>query len=303
MDIALDSPRRREFSLLRRRARQACRLGRFEEALGLYERAWGWAERHGEPDDLDRALCGRASVAIELGRGDALLADLRAVLMRSANNENCFLAANNIGRAYELQRQHKKAAFYARIARDHARRVSSREWLASAHNLLGNACLAESLLDEAIQEYGAALELVPASMTTWRALIEQNLGYAYSTRGEHMTGLRLLWSSMRTLRAAGAARYTTAVRLDLAFTYLEIERPERALLHARRATADAAGNQDREALKNALYLCGEAANRLGLGNEPRACYERLQRDFFRGNDRLPDFLLTVGVRKMLSLRA
>jgi tetratricopeptide (TPR) repeat protein len=303
MDITLDSPRRRDFSLLRRRARQAYRLGRFEEALALYERAWDWAQLHGCPDDLDRALCGRASVAIELRRGDDLLSGLRAVLMRSANNENCFLAANNIGRAYELQRQHKKAAFYARIARDHARRVSSREWLASAHNLLGNACLAESRVEEAVVEYSAALELVPAAMTTWRALIEQNLGYARATQGDHQTGLRLLWRSLRALRSAGAARYTTAVRVDLAFTYLEAERPQRALLHARRAMAEATGQDDGDALKNSLYLCGEAANRLGLAGEARACFERLQREFFRGNDRLPDFLLTVGVRKMLSLRA
>lgn len=303
MEIALDSPRRREFSLLRRRARQAYRLGRFEEALGLYDKAWEWAERHGEPDDLDRALCGRASVAIELRRGDDLLAGLRAILMRSANNENCFLAANNIGRAYELLRQHKKAAFYARIARDHARRVSSREWLASAHNLLGNACLAESRLDEAVAEYSAALELVPAAMTTWRALIEQNLGYARATQGDHAQGFRLLWRSLRALRAAGAPRYATAVRVDLAFAYLEVERPLRALLHARRAIAEIAGSDDRDTLKNALYLCGEAANRLGLTAEARACFERLQQEFFHGNSRLPDFLLTVGVRKMLSMRA
>ncbi len=301
MSADLLNSRRGVFSLLRRRARQAYRLGRLEESLVLYGQALQWAREHGSDDDVDRASCGRASVAIELGQGEALVPELRDILMRSTSDENCFLAANNIGRAYEIQRQHRKTAFYARIARDRALRVNSREWLASAHNLLGNACLASSGLDEAEKEYRAALELVPASMKTWRALIEQNIGYAFALRGRLRDSLRLLLRSLRRLRAAGAHRFAAAVRVDLAFAYLEHDRPERALRHARLAIATSEG--DRETLKNALYLQGEAANRLGASGEARSSFERLQREFYPASNHLPDFLLSVGVRQLLSLRA
>lgn len=303
MDPILDNPRRAVFSLLRRRARQAYRLGEFAESLALYDRAWEWARRHGGPDDLDRALCGRASVAIELGNGDGLVSSLREVLMRSANDENCFLAANNLGRAYELKRLPKKAAFYARMAYDRALLVGSREWLASALNLLGNACLAESRTNEAKQQYTAALELIPRTMETWRALIEQNLGYAHVVDSNLTAGFGLLYRSLRALRRLGALRYTASVHVDLAFGHLEAGRPRLALRHARVAISRAEQDGDRELLKNALYLLGEAANLSNSSHEARQSFSRLQLEFFPNSGHLPDFLLAVGVRGMVSLRA
>ena len=298
------SPRRAVFSLLRRKARQAYRQGRLGEALAHYEEALAWANLHGTVDDKDRAVCGRASVAIELGSGtDAVLGELRAILMRSGCEENCFLAANNIGRLYELRRLPRKSEFYARIARDRAAALGSREWLASAHNLLGNAFLAESRGDEARFEYCAALELIPATMNTWRALVEQNLGYAFVVSGELQLGFRLLHRSLRTLRRNGAERYTSSVHVDLAFAHLEANRPVSALRHAQRAATAAERDGDRDLLKNALYLLGHAANQLQHSAAARSTFVRLQREFFPGSQNLADFLLAVDVRQLVSLRA
>lgn len=299
----VDNTRRASFSLLRRRARQAYRAGRFEEALALYDQAWQWAKTHGNADDVDRAFCGRASVAIEIGSADPHVAELRAILLRSRSDENCFLAANNIGRAYELKRDHKKCEFYARIARDRAELLGSREWLASAHNLLGNACLAESRTEEARQEYLCALDLIPPAMKVWRALIDQNLGYAAVVSGDLRTGFGLLYGSLRALRSAGALRYPTAVHVDLAFAHLEANRPLSALRHARRAADVAAQEGDSETRKNALYLLGEAANQLRMTAEARDSYARLQQEFFPASRNLPELLLGMSVRNLVSLRA
>ena len=60
---------------------------------------------------------------------------------------------------------------------------------------------------------------------------------------------------------------------------------------------------DRDLLKNALYLQGEAANLSNSNHEARQSFARLQREFFPNSGHLPEFLLAVGVRGMVSLRA
>jgi hypothetical protein len=60
---------------------------------------------------------------------------------------------------------------------------------------------------------------------------------------------------------------------------------------------------DEEALKNTLYLLGEAVNLTGDAARARALFSRLQRDYFPRNGFIPDFLLAVDVRKLVNLRA
>lgn len=301
---ASPAPRRATFSLLRRRARRAYRAGDLEAALGLYEQALEWARAYGNADDVDRAICGRTSVAIELGGDqDRALAELREILLRSASNENCFLAANNIGRAYELKHLPKKSAYYARLALERASVAGSREWMASAHNLLGNACLADSHFDEAITQYVAALELAPGQMVVWRALLWQNLGYAHVAAGRLRDGFAYLFRSVRALRRERVRRYLPSAYADLAFAHLEAGKAAHALRHAQRAAREAEAFADRETLRNALYLEGEAANRLALQDAAYASFSRLQREFFPASSSLPTFLLQVGVRSIVNLRA
>lgn len=291
------------FEELRSRVQSAVETGQLDEAARLADQALAWAREHGDVRQLDLAVCNQASVAIELGGGEGHLPELRQVLMRNSNDENCFLAAYGIARVYELKKSNKKAAFYARIACDRAQTVGRREWLASAHNLTGNLLLAESYFVEAAAEYEQALRLVPADSTARWALIKDNLGYSCLVQGRHREGFALLFESLRALRRIGASRYAILPRLSLCYGYLEIGRFRLAVRHGRAALAAAEALADTESVKYALFLLGEAANLMGEYDLARRHFSRLQREYYPDAGYLPDFLLAIDVRKLVNLKA
>lgn len=291
------------FEELRSLGAQAVEAGRLEEAESLFEEALTWARHHGEPNQIDLAVVNRAAAAIDLGHGEGELTRLREILMLGADPVNCRIAAYNIARYYELTKSFKKALFYARIARDRSEHLGRRDWLASSHNLIGNLLLAESFFEEACQEFEQALALSPGGDEFRRALIKDNLGYCYVVSGRIQEGFRLLFESYRSLRRAGACRYAVQPRVSLCFAYLEIGRPERALLCGRTALATAEAEDNIESVKNLLYLLGEAANLQGDLGLARSYFSRLQRDFYPDAGYLPDFLLAIDVRKLINLKA
>ena len=291
------------FEELRSRVQSAVETGQLDEAARLADQALAWAREHGDVRQLDLAVCNQASVATELGRGEGHLPELRQVLMRNSDDENCFLAAYNIARVYELKKSNKKATFYARIARDRAETVGRREWLASAHNLTGNLLLAESFFAEAVAEFEQALRLVPETAILRRALIKDNLGYACLVQGRHREGFTLLFESLRVQRRLGASRYGIQPRLSLCYGYLEVGRFRLAVRHGRTALAEAEALADVESVKHALFLLGEAANLMGEYDLARRYFSRLQLEFYPDAGYLPDFLLAIDVRKLVNLKA
>ena len=108
---------------------------------------------------------------------------------------------------------------------------------------------------------------------------------------------------MRTTLKHKASAWEMFPRLGLSFAYLEIDRPERAVIHARRGLdlAEQAGVQAQ--MKNALYLLGEAEKL--SGNEPEAhlYFTRLQEEFYPQDPVIPDFLMVTDVRKLINLMA
>jgi tetratricopeptide (TPR) repeat protein len=291
------------FEELRIHGAQAIEAGRLEEAERYFDEAFAWAQQHGDANLVDLALCNRAAAAIDLGRGERELPRLREILMRGADPVNCRIAAYNIARYYELNKSFKKALFYGQIARDRSEHLGRRDWLASSHNLIGNLLLAESFFEKACAEFEQALALSAENAVVRRALIKDNLGYCYVVQGRYSEGFRLLFESYRSLRHAGAIRYSVLPRVALCFAYLEVGRPERALRCGREAleTIEATGGS--EMLKNVLYLLGEAANLNGDLDLARIYFGRLQREFYPEAGYLPDFLLAIDVRKLINLKA
>jgi tetratricopeptide (TPR) repeat protein len=291
------------FEEIKQRAQSAVDCGQLEGAEALIEQALDWARQNGTGDQVDHAICNRAAIAIQLGRGDGELPNLREILMRSGNLENCRLAAYHISLFYEFCKNFKKSLFYARIARDRAELLGVPDWLAVSHNQIGNALLGESFVAEACLEYQRALDLMPGEAGVGRALILQNLGYCRILEQRFDEGYELLYQSSRQLRRLGAEHYETLINLDLCFAHLETGR----FGHARRRglaalrLAEKGGQHD--AAKNALYLLGEAANLSGDAETARSYFSRLQRDFFPEAGYLPGFLLAVDVRKLINLHA
>lgn len=291
-----------EFEDLKRQGLHAIEAGRLDEAAWVFDQALRWAQEN-DPDLLDLAICNRAAVSIELRQGDAELPRLREILLRNPDTLCCRVAAYNIARHYELTKNYKKATFYARIARDRSALLERRDWLASSHNLIGNTLLAESFVDGACAEYEQALELLPEQPTAARASILDNLGYCRILQGQHGAGYALLYQSLRMARRFGADRYQISTRLDLCFAHLETGRYRHAARHGRIALDLAEKVGETDAIKNALYLLGEAANLSGEVDLAHTFFIRLQRDFFPKESYLPAFLLAVDIRKLVNLHA
>lgn len=292
------------YESLRTRGVAAGRGGRFEEALPLLEAAWQWAQEHGDAVLADRAFVNWSAAAISLRRGDEVLAGLRQVLMRNLDPRNCRLAAYNIARIYEHRRDPKKGLFYAKVARGFLAQLGTPEpeWLANDHNQYGNFLVAESRFEEAEHEYLLALAADPGASAVRRAFVEQNLGYCYLMLDRAGDALPLLYRSLRTLRRAGARQQEISARLDLAFGLLEVGRHRRALHHARRALEMITASSHDDLLKNALYLCGEAALHDTGEAAAQEYFSRLQAHF-PDSAFVAELLLAVDVRQMINLRA
>jgi tetratricopeptide (TPR) repeat protein len=302
----MTEPERREgeqFEELKDLWQRAIEAGQLEQAEEIIARAWAWASAHGDERQIDSAACAQAAVAIQLGRGEAELPRLREILLRSSDPANCRLAAYHISAHYHIAKNYKKSAFYARIALDRARLLGRRDWLASCHNQLGNALLSDSSIEEASREYEKAAELISSQPSLWRGWIAGNLGYCRILQARYAEGYPLLYESLALFQRYGAERYQVVTRLDLSFAHLETGRYRHARRHgaAALALAEKAGWPD--AVKNALYLLGEAANLSGDPATAHRHFSRLQGDFYPEASYLPGFLMAVDVRKLVNLHA
>lgn len=277
--------------------------GQLDQAITHFDSSMTWALEQGDSDLWDRAFCNRCAAEMELGAVPEWLPELRQIVLRSSDPENAFLAAYNVARAYELEKDFAKALFYARIAHDRCLKLRRRDWLAWSKNQTANLLLGQSHFEEACASYEQALELMPVPASVQRALILDNLGYCRIVQGRHDEGFALLFTGLRTLRRFGAERFEARVRLSLCWGYLEIGRLRRALGHGLRALEQADRFGDIESIKNAHYLLGEAYNELGCHGTARDYFTRLQKRFYPEAVHVPELLMAVDVRNLINLKA
>jgi len=287
----------------RSRGLAALEQGDLELARQCFAAALGAARELGDPELVDRAFCNEAAVAISLGEVDAPVAPLREILMRNHSSANCYLAAYNIARAYELKKEHKKGLFYARIARDRAETLAHREWLASAWNQIANFLLGDSFFEEAASTYRRAVALLPGVESSRQLVYLANLAYCDVTLGRVRGAVSMLYRCLRTARKQGWRRVEMIAHVDLCFAHLELGRVRDAERHGRHGLALAEASGECDWVKNALYLLGEVAMVAGASTEGRSRFEQLQRRFYPDQPYLSEFLVSVDVRQLVNLRA
>lgn len=288
---------------LRERGAAAAREGLWNEALAPLASAWEWAELNGDEELKDRAFCNLSAVRIELREEiDECLGQLRKILLRSRDPEGRWLASYNIARAYEVGKRFDRGLFYARIARDQAKAQSWKELLGISHNQLGNLLLGQNQVSEAAGEYNKALELFADATPTIRSgRCLDNLGYCRVLQGRVEEGLGLLIRSWRLLSSLRCAEAMVSLHLDLAFTYLEIDRHRYATRHGLKALALARELEDRESVKHALFLLGESCCLQGDEQRARDYYNELQA-YYPELPVVTDLLLAVDARHLINLR-
>ena len=155
----LDKPTRRHFDALRRKGSAETARGELDQALLTYEKALEWAREYGGQGDEDLTYCNRSGILIQLGQGDAVIGDLRRILMRSRDVLPRYLASYNISLCYDLKNDFAKSRFYARMALDYAEQACSAQHQAHSHNRLGNLLIIDCDFEEAISHFQQGLEL------------------------------------------------------------------------------------------------------------------------------------------------
>ncbi|MEM1182664.1 MAG: hypothetical protein AAGM22_30240 [Acidobacteriota bacterium] len=300
--LPAEAPRER-FDRLRDEARQEVQTGNLQKALSLLEEALRVARSMGDARLEALAECNRAAVAITTGQISDHVPRLRSILMRNHGVDTSFAAAYNLAQAYELQKNHKKSLFYARIARDRALEADNSDFLAKSHTRLGLSLLGESHFDDACGHFEASLELLGAEPNSFSVSPRISLGYCLIVLGRPREGMGMLYSSLRWLRRSGERLFQSWAHLFLGYGHLELGRVRHAWLHARKALALAEAMGDDEAIKSALFVLGDVERTAGDSEAAYACFHQMQQRFFPEHPDYAELLSVVGVAQVVNLRA
>lgn len=288
---------------LRQAAWEAVQAGRLRQGLELLDRALDVARGQGRQEQVDRVVCNRAAVLVEVGEAEEVKQDLRRILLASADAEITFLAAYTLARAYDVENDAQKALFYARIAHRKAAANGAVELLAPSYNQLGLLLLARSEFEAALEEFRHSLEILPDGVSLRRATALDNLGYCLVIGGRYRKGFSALIQSVRMARSLGARSQEASSRLSLAFAHLQVGRYVDANRHARRSLALAEACEDRMTVKYGLFVLGEAEK---LGGNPLAArrfFCRLQQEFYPEAPNVADILLLLNVQSLVNIKA
>ncbi|MEM7357312.1 MAG: hypothetical protein AAF657_41235, partial [Acidobacteriota bacterium] len=278
------------FERLRQRARDQVNQGNLELALELCDRAIAWAEKYGDKDACDVERCNRSSILVNQGRGTDAISHLRRILLSSSNPEICHQAANNISRFHEMRNEGERGLFYARLSLHHAKLSQNPEPIARSYNQLGLLLQRDSYFEDATEHFTRALEVLPDEISRDRSVLLSNLGYCQVMLGRFTPGFSHLFRSLRIIKAQarGVEFWEMFPRLALSFAYLQIDRPVRACIHARRGLILAEEAEMTWQVKNALYLLGESEKLSGNEFQAHRHFTRLQREFYPDDPVIPD---------------
>ncbi|MEM8930617.1 MAG: hypothetical protein AAGE94_05550 [Acidobacteriota bacterium] len=290
---------------LRDEIRAAVGAGDFDHALELCDRAIACAREHGSGEDRDRAVCNRANILVAQGRGEAVIGEMRQLLMRSQAPSLRFQAADCISGVHAERREIERAIFYSRIALDHAMLSGIDGTLRIARINLSRLLLMDSRFADARVHLQAALgQMADEDESLERGLTLSNLAYCDTLLGDLDSGFRRGFSSLRSFRRQQAGNWLRLPHLVLSYAYLEAERYGRARSHATRALewAEVTPNGD-EHVKNALYLLGEAEKLEGMTEHAFSRFSKLQERFYPHEPFVVDVLMSTDIRPLVNLMA
>lgn len=285
------------------RVRELAAAGEIEAAIELCDDAIVRAESGDVLDLADMAICTRGGLLVACGRAEEAVGKLRQILLRTNNSGNSFRAAYHISHYHDLRHERERSLFYARLALDHARSANNGEFISNSHNRIANILLLDSRFDEARTSYRHALSLIPVRSSLEAALIQSNLGYCEAVLGRLPHAFEALFAALRVSRRCADRIWERFPRLGLSYTYLELGRPDRARSHADVALELAELAESPAQIKNALYLMGECDKQLGRHDRALDYFVRLQTEFFPGDPRVVDILISTDIRQLINLMA
>lgn len=206
-------------------------------------------------------LVTRATYVLRLGRADEAEALTRRALQSAARRPEALCALAKF--ALELEEMTGRSAVADEVASatlvlDEMPAQRSREPAAAWHSLVGWACARHGKLDEAAQAFGAAVELAPDDLDSWRALARARYGL------EDIDGALKAWQRVIAVSPGDWEAHNDTgsafmeqndwARAEGAFTTAAKLAPDQPIIVVNRATLDVRRGQRRDAIV-ALKAC------------------------------------------------
>lgn len=282
---------------LRQEAMVLVRRQQFDEALALYDEALAIAS---DEETRELLTINKADTLIGLERGGAEVQALPMILMRRRNAHHAFLAAYALMYKFRLSNDTKRSIFYGQIALDAAKEADKAFWKIAALNDLGIVYGIDSQFTNAIECFEQALTSMDAvsdssEQAFSRVAVIGNLGYNKLLIHDTVEGLRLMHSVVDAIESQNLRGESY---IDLCYGYLDLEDYEKALHYGEIGLELA--TEERQ-IRNAHYLLGEAAYKLGNMDKAEFHFDELARYYpqFRN---LKSLLFAIDIRSMLNLK-
>lgn len=287
-----------------RAGHEATRLGDFGAALEAFRRAKVAANALDDVSREDATDLNVATVLIQMGRAREGEDGLREILLRSRDPKVAFKAAYNLAGSLRKQLRYERAHAYASRAMERARELDSPEYLAPAHNLLGNILLSQSYLDQALCEYETSLALRTGQKEDTRysrAILQENIGYCLLLQKNFEAGLEKIRAALTLAEEVQDRRCRAECLQDLCYGLLLQGNYTEAIAMGEAALAESntAGYRDIE--ENCHYLLGELGTKTGDLDRRDRHLDQLQ-GLHPELPFLKDFLCAVDVMSIITLK-
>jgi tetratricopeptide (TPR) repeat protein len=284
---------------LRQDALAKVRSEEYDDALAMYDEALALAMDE-EVRELLTINKGHALIAAE--RTGPEVKALPMILMRRRNAHHTFLSSYALMYTHRLTNELKRAIFYGQIALEAANQADQTFWKLAVLNELGIVYETDSQFGKAIECFSSALACLdddhigdPAAQKFSRVAIITNLGDSTLLSGNSKEGLRLIQSVIDAISTPHAKSDAYG---NLCYGYIDLEEFEKARGYGELALEFAC--EERQ-VRNAHYLIGEAAYKLGDVEAAEEHFEELAR-FYPQFRHLKSLLFAIDLRSMINLK-
>ena len=303
------SPQMQELIAVRDSGYQAMMRGELDKAHRDFVDALALAEEvlDEDPGAVDKAQVNLAMIRVQRHEDDLAEKGLREVLLRSTDDDVIRLAAHCLAKVLSHKSEHEKALRFARLSLEKARGIGESLRIHSALSLMGAVHGNQSYLDEALQYYEAALEVLeenplpePAHQAFYWAAAMDWIGYTLVLSGRLAEGRLKLEQAHERARAFGITDLVAEIASDLCFACLQLNRLEQARLFGESALEIAEANGLDHLRRNCYYLLGEVCSRL---EDPATDgYFKKLAEFYPQLPFLTDFLRQYDISTMINLK-
>lgn len=299
-----------EYARLRDHGWGAMARGRLEEARGALAAARDLAETltAEDPEIVDKADVNLAMIRLQLHDDAAAESGLRAVLLRTSNDDVARLAAHCLSKVLSRRGDSEKALRFARTSLERAEAQGEPLKVCSARQLIGHVLVNASHLEEGLEEYEAARALLRRHPLADRALhafyettVVDMIGYVHVLRGELEAGLALLEPALEQARLHDIRELQAEISGDICLAKMQLERLDEAIEHGLEMLSIGEELRVDHYRRNAFYLLGECCSRAGRDEEASEWYERLA-EFYPSVPFLRQFLCEYDISALVNLK-